>query len=97
MEQVIANGRIPRAKKEASLPILRELGVTTSDLINAAYDYLLAEKQLPVSRVVSRPTSEAFSDFVAATTLDIDWSACEGLSYKDILQDELVRDYERLA
>ena len=97
MEQVIANGRVPKAKKEASIPILNDLGATTSDLINAAYDYLLAEKKLPCASQTARLSKTAFKEFLGASTLDVDWTGYENATYKEMLAAELAADYERLA
>lgn len=43
----IVSARIPVAVKERGNAALRELGATPSQLINAAYEYVLAERKLP--------------------------------------------------
>lgn len=43
------SARIPVAVKERASDILREIGATPSQLINAAYEYLLANHQLPTA------------------------------------------------
>lgn len=43
----IVSARIPVAVKERGNAVLKELGATSSQLINAAYEYVLAERKLP--------------------------------------------------
>ncbi len=43
----IVTARVPIAVKERGSEILGEIGATTTQLVNAAYDYLLAEHDLP--------------------------------------------------
>lgn len=47
MESTLVSARIPQAKKEAGVSLLASLGASTSDLINNAFDYLLAHQSLP--------------------------------------------------
>lgn len=46
----IVSARIPVAIKERGNAALKELGATPSQLINAAYEYVLAEHKLPKAR-----------------------------------------------
>ncbi len=43
----IVSARVPVAVKERGNATLRELGATPSQLINAAYEFVLAERRLP--------------------------------------------------
>lgn len=43
----IVTARVPIAIKERGNAVLKDLGATPSQLINAAYEFVLAEKQLP--------------------------------------------------
>lgn len=102
METAIANARVPIAKKEASLGLLKSLGLTTSDLINGAYDYLLSTGTIPAA--VSKETIlenerdwSAFSSFAESATLDIDWGEDFDGDYKRILREGKIADYESLA
>ena len=99
MKTAISNARVPLAKKEASEPILREIGATTTDLINAAYDFLISERRLPTAQAAaaSDARQQSFRDFVARSTVSVDWSSDEEKSYKQILAEGKVADYERLA
>ncbi|WP_165246658.1 hypothetical protein [Adlercreutzia sp. ZJ141] len=46
----IVSARVPVAVKERGNATLKELGSTPSQLINAAYEFVLAERQLPKAR-----------------------------------------------
>ena len=43
----IVTARVPVAVKEQVGNLLREMGSTPSQLVNAAYEYVLAERELP--------------------------------------------------
>lgn len=43
----IVSARVPIAVKERGNAALKDLGATPSQLINAAYEFVLAERQLP--------------------------------------------------
>ncbi len=43
----IVSARVPVAVKERGNAVLKELGATPSQLINSAYEFVLAERQLP--------------------------------------------------
>ena len=43
----IVTARVPVAVKEQVTSLLREMGSTPSQLVNAAYEYVLAERKLP--------------------------------------------------
>ena len=46
----IVSARVPVALKERGNGILRDIGCTPTQLINAAYQYLLSEHELPKPR-----------------------------------------------
>lgn len=102
METAIANARVPIAKKEASLGLLQSLGLTTSDLINGAYDYLLSTGTIPTAADMGASAENerdwsAFSSFAESTTLAIDWGDDFDGDYKRILREGKIADYESLA
>lgn len=43
----IVTARVPVAVKEQVTSLLREMGSTPSQLVNAAYEYVLVERKLP--------------------------------------------------
>ena len=99
METAISNARVPLAKKEASEPILRELGATTTDLINSAYDFLISEHRLPTAPPAATTAARRsdFKEFVDRSTISVNWGADEAKSYKQLLAEGKVADYEHLA
>ena len=98
MESTLVSARNTQAKKEAGVNLLASLGVSTSDLINSAFDYLLAHQALPANRETPAVTSADFARFVEASTLDIAWGddAADG-DYRALMRDRRRADYESLA
>lgn len=43
----IVSARVPIALKERGNDVLREIGATPTQLINAAYEFILSERELP--------------------------------------------------
>lgn len=43
----VVTARVPAEIRDQGNAILRQLGATPTDLVNAAYEYLLLEKRLP--------------------------------------------------
>jgi len=60
MESALVSARVPKAKKEAAAAILASLGATASELVNNAYDFLLAEGRLPGATAEQPFKQEAF-------------------------------------
>ena len=96
MENTLVSSRIARAKKDAGVAVLDSIGLTTSDLINSAFDYVIEKHQLPNVKEKARPQKRSLAKFIAESTLDIDWSG-ETRSYKEILRSGKAADYESLA
>lgn len=96
MDDTLVSSRISRAKKDAGIAVLESVGATTSELINSAFDYVIEKKQLPLAIVPTKPRSKDLLSFVSQSTLAIDWSN-ESRSYKEILRQGKVTEYESLA
>ena len=98
MDNTLVSARVPKAKKERAASILSSLGSTASDLINSAYDYVIATKELPAARKASRQDdTQSFDDFIASSTLVVDWP--DGLvgDYKALEREWRRADYESFA
>ena len=97
MQDTLVSARMPAAKKERARGILDSIGATTSDLINSAFDYVIANNQLPATAAsAERPSEQDFEQFVAETTFKIDWP--EGTDdYKQLIKEMRLTDYESLA
>ena len=97
MQDTLVSARMPAAKKERARGVLDSIGATTSDLINSAFDYVIANKQLPeTAACVKRPDENGFAQFVAQTTFEIDWPESPD-DYKRLMREMRLVDYESLA
>lgn len=98
MESILVNARIPIAKKEAATAILNAQGITTTELINAAYDFLIEHEELPTAKSNKKRTINSFSSFVDESTLDVNLGCQEEFAvYKELIRKGKRADYERLA
>ena len=46
----VVTARVPEGVRARGVDILHEIGSSTSELINAAFEYVIAERELPKSR-----------------------------------------------
>lgn len=98
MSNTLVSARVSQTKKDAAVGVLASLGATTSDLINMAFDYVLAEKHLPIAMPKNIPGKDDFTAFVSASSLAIDWGDdAQGGDYKALIAQERAADYESLA
>lgn len=97
MDNTLVSARVSKAKKDAVSGVLRSIGATTTELINSAFDYVLAERKLPACGEVDVASVGEFRSFVADATVAVDWDEDANLSYKDIMRRERLADYESLA
>lgn len=98
MADTLVSARVPAAKKEAAASMLKELGATTSELINTAFDYVIERKSLPRPQAARRPSMASYRRFLEGSTLAVDWGegAPDG-DYAQILAAGKAADYESLA
>lgn len=97
MESTLVSARVPFAKKEAAVSVLKSLGANTTDLINDAFDFVLAHKALPSAQTEPARDREGFEDFMRASTVAVSWNETDERSYKDIISEGKRADYESLA
>lgn len=97
MDNTLVSARLPRAKKERGCSVLADIGATTSDLINKAFDYVIANGELPNAEKTTAPTTEDFAAFVQASTLEVDWPDDFGGDYKELEARLRRAEYEALA
>lgn len=98
------SARIPVAVKERGNAILKEIGATPSQLINAAYDYLLANHELPKSdgapatrkahRVLTKAQIEEIDQILDAMYLG---PLPEGKAYEQLREEAWEDRYARFA
>ncbi len=110
MADSLISARVPKAKRDAVANVLASLGSSTTELVNRAFDYVLAEKKLPEIKAADdcSANNDDFSAFVSRTTFDIPWAtdgsvaadttaSDSAANYKDIISAGRQADYERLA
>lgn len=98
MNNSLVSARVSMAKREAAQGPLAALGATTSDLINSAFDYLLATKELPRAEASSSRSTEDFARFMEESTFAVPWDAtAEDGDYRALIAEGRRADYESLA
>ncbi len=98
MASSLISARVPTAKREAAQGVLAAVGATTSDLVNSAFDYLLATKHLPQAEQPEDRPTESFAQFLGKSTLDIPWESSElSGDYRKLIRDGKHTRYESLA
>jgi antitoxin component of RelBE/YafQ-DinJ toxin-antitoxin module len=100
----IVTARIPTEIKEQGNAILSEIGATPTLLINAAYKYVLDNKELPGKNTESRHqsrklTAQQEKDFLLSlksTTFPVPGEYWDNKSYKQLIEEGRQSDYEAL-
>ena len=95
--------RVPEEIKEQGNAILKKIGATPTQLINAAYEYVLAEGAIPESK---SPTAkkqldskllEELAESLERTTFSVPESFWGERSYKEIIEEGRRADYEAVS
>lgn len=95
---VLVSARVTQAKKDAAQHALKSIGSNTSDLINSALDYVIAEKRLPPIGEETPSSLKEFREFEEKSTLRIDWGDdLKDGDYRSIIREGKIEDYESLA
>lgn len=108
----IVTARVPAEIRRQGNDILEQLGATPSDLVRAAYDYVIAKEQLPgmeedtvdgsaANRTLSERERQELLESIAQTSFDVPDSAWEAAAldsnYKELIARGRRADYEALA
>ena len=109
----MVTARVPAEIRRQGNAMLKSLGATPTQLVNAAYEYLLnagalpsmqgtsaeaAQKEAaPVQRSLSDEAKHELAASIEASTLDIPQAFWSGRPYKDIIAEGRLADYEALA
>lgn len=96
MDNTLISARVPRAKKERAASILASIGATTSDLINSAVEYVIANKALPAVKQPEARDAHGFEAFVNASTVAVAWPDDVDGDYKSLAARFRLADYEAL-
>lgn len=105
MMDAIVTARVPCEIKEQGNEILKKIGATPTELINAAYRYVLDNERLPNEKhptfAEGMPLSEDDISFmrlsIKASTLAVPESFWQDKTYRDILEKGKRADYEALT
>ena len=105
----VVTARVPAEIKRQAADMLAQMGSSTTKLVNAAFEYLLATGELPhVDRGAAAPSSRELSEaqraeltaFFHATSVPAPssfWGELGDRSYKEALASWRKEDYEALA
>ena len=100
------SARVPVELKIQVSELLRQMGATQSELVNAAFSYVLATGELPRparqqnqigARRLTDSQIQAVKRRLRETTYPVPESVWEGKSYKEILAEERAAEYEALS
>lgn len=106
MDDVVTS-RVPSEIRKQANAILKEIGATQTQLVNAAYAYLLEHRSLPSAglpaqtkpgrRILTPEVRKELTEFFAATTQPVPESYWEGKTYDQLLEEGRGADYAALA
>lgn len=102
---VTVTARVPAEIRRQGNAVLEQLNATPTELIRAAYEYVLATGQIPVAQdSAGRDASELpdekqriLAEMIAETTFDVSPSLLDFDSYKQIRAQGLAEKYEALG
>ena len=101
----MVTARVPKEIREQGTEVLRELNATTTDLVNAAFRYVILERKLPAAgdegrlkpgkRVLSDTQAEELDAFLRATApARVPEDACP---FEDLLEEAMGDRYADLS
>ena len=104
------SARVPDEVRRQAVARLRARGATVSDLVNAAFDYIIQTGELPGDapgseaphrgrgpRALDPAQAAGLRESLAATTFPGATPAATGGTYKEFLAEGRRRDYEALS
>ena len=102
---VMVTARVPAEIRRQGNAVLEQLNATPTELIRAAYEYVLATGQMPVAKdSAGRDASELpvekqrkLAEMIARTTFDVSSSLLDFDPYKQIRAQGLAEKYEALG
>ena len=102
---VTVTARVPAEIRRQGNAVLEQLNATPTELIRAAYEYVLATGRIPVAKdSAGRDASELpvekqrkLAEMIAGTTFDVSPSLLAFDSYKQIRAQGLAEKYEALG
>lgn len=94
MNDAIITARMPKAKKEAGNRVLEQLGSSTSQFVNSAYDYLIRHGASPFAAPASNERVSA--ERIAAALAQVEGMCLPASNRFATMSDDDIRR-ERLA
>lgn len=102
----IVTARVPIEIKERGRKALSRIGATPTDLVNAAYQYVLANGKLPSStpspetlkaqkRTLTAAQKKELEERLALSSLNVPDSFWQGKTYKELLAEARQERYAR--
>ena len=100
----IVTARVPSEIKEQGNAVLKSIGSSPTELVNSAYEYVLAEGKLPKPRSDVAPQRIVLSDEQKRILRErrekivckVPESYWQGKSYKELLEEAIKEKYETL-
>lgn len=101
----VVTARVPAGVKTRGVEVLREIGSTTSELINAAFEYVIRERELPhpkatgpaspLNRALDPARQQELTDFMDSvrTPVPTTWA---DLPFEDLLDRAMEERYAHL-
>lgn len=96
--------RVPAEIKEQGNAILKSIGSSPTQLVNAAYEYVLAEGEVPQPSMRFREKGrldpsllEGLAESLRATTFAVPEAYWGGKSYKELIEEGRRAEYEALS
>lgn len=100
----IVTARVPSGIKEQGRIALQKIGATPTDLVNAAYRYVLKEGRLPetddgpfaepdVPRKLTKEQKKSLKEQIEQTTFAVPAQFWDNQTYEDILEAALKEKY----
>lgn len=101
----VVTARVPEGIRARGVDILKEIGSSTSELVNAAFEYVIIERKLPkphaepiaamASQAISREQFAQVASFMESVKVGVP-DSWEVASFEDLLDNAMEERYARL-
>jgi len=102
----VVTARVPEGVRSRAVDVLREIGSNTSELVNAAFNYVIQERKLPkpsikacavtVAPTLTEEQIAQVSSFMQAVKIDVPAAWGES-SFEDLLEEVSEERYADLC
>ena len=99
----VVTAHVPEGVRDRGVEVLKSIGSTTSELVNAAFDYVIQAKELPRFeqakrggvRSLSKEQVKNLTEFMRSVKVDVP-AAWDDASFEDLLDDAMGQRYAGL-